>query len=118
MHAGNWLRPEHYAVAGKTKRESIAEEVTAVRQRLGLIDVGTLGKLEISGQDAAAFIERIYSGRFAKLQPGMTRYVLMCDESGVIIDDGVAARLGPDRFYVTTTTSGSDGWHERCGAGR
>ena len=38
----------------------------------------------------------------------MTRYVLMCDESGVIIDDGVAARLGPDRFYVTTTTSGSD----------
>jgi sarcosine oxidase, subunit alpha len=38
----------------------------------------------------------------------MTRYVLMCDESGVIIDDGVAARLSLDRFYVTTTTSGSD----------
>ena len=108
MHAGNWLRPEYYAVPGKTRREAIAEEVTAVRQRVGLIDVGTLGKLEISGPDAAAFIERIYTGRFAKLQPGMTRYVLMCDESGVIIDDGVAARLDPDRFYVTTTTSGSD----------
>lgn len=108
MHAGNWLRPEYYAVPGKTRREAIAGEVTAVRQRVGLIDVGTLGKLEISGPDAAAFIERIYTGRFAKLQKGMTRYVLMCDESGVIIDDGVAARLGPDRFYVTTTTSGSD----------
>ena len=108
MHAGNWLRPEYYAVPGKTKREIIAGEVAAVRQRVGLIDVGTLGKLEISGPDAATFIERIYTGRFAKLQPGMTRYVLMCDESGVIIDDGVAARLGPDRFYVTTTTSGSD----------
>ena len=108
MHAGNWLRPEYYAVAGKTRREAITEEVTAVRQRVGLIDVGTLGKLEISGPDAAAFIERIYTGRFAKLQAGMTRYVLMCDESGVIIDDGVTARLAPDRFYVTTTTSGSD----------
>ena len=108
MQAGNWLRPEYYAVPGKTRREAIAEEVTAVRQRVGLIDVGTLGKLEISGPDVATFIERIYTGRFAKLQPGMTRYVLMCDESGVIIDDGVAARLGPDRFYVTTTTSGSD----------
>ncbi|HEU0007481.1 MAG TPA: glycine cleavage T C-terminal barrel domain-containing protein, partial [Terriglobia bacterium] len=108
MQAGNWLRPEYYAVPGKARQEAIAEEVTAVRQRVGLIDVGTLGKLEISGPDAAAFVERIYTGRFAKLQPGMTRYVLMCDESGVIIDDGVAARLGPDRFYVTTTTSGSD----------
>jgi len=108
MQAGNWLRPEYYATPGKTRREAIAEEVTAVRQRVGLIDVGTLGKLEISGPDAAAFIERIYTGRFAKLQPGMTRYVLMCDESGVIIDDGVAARLDRDRFYVTTTTSGSD----------
>ncbi|MBM3800993.1 MAG: FAD-dependent oxidoreductase [Acidimicrobiia bacterium] len=108
MHAGNWLRPEYYAVAGRTRQEAIAEEVVAVRHRLGLIDVGTLGKLEISGPDAAAFIERIYTGRFARLQPGLTRYVLMCDESGVIIDDGVAARLGEDRFYVTTTTSGSD----------
>ena len=108
MPAGNWLRPEYYAVPGKSRREAIAEEVAAVRDRVGLIDVGTLGKLEISGPDAAAFIERMYTGRFAKLRPGMTRYVLMCDESGVIIDDGVAARLGPDRFYVTTTTSGSD----------
>jgi len=108
MHAGNWLRPEYYAAPGKTRREAIAGEVAAVRQRVGLIDVGTLGKLEISGPDAAAFIERIYTGRLGKLQPGMTRYVLMCDESGVIIDDGVAARLDRDRFYVTTTTSGSD----------
>lgn len=108
MHAGNWLRPEYYRVPGRSRQEAIAEEVTSVRQRAGLIDVGTLGKLEISGPDAAVFIEKMYTGRFAKLPVGVTRYVLMCDESGVIIDDGVAARLGPDRFYVTTTTTGSD----------
>jgi sarcosine oxidase subunit alpha len=108
MHAGNWLRPEYYARRDFSREEAIRTEVKAVRERAGLIDVGTLGKIEINGPDAAEFIERMYTARFAKLKVGATRYVLMCDESGVIIDDGVAARLAPNRFYVTTTTSGSD----------
>ena len=108
MHAGNWLRPEYYVRQGSSREEAIRAEVKAVRQSVGLIDVGTLGKIEINGPDAAESIERIYTARFSKLKVGMTRYVLMCDETGVIIDDGVAARLAPDRFYVTTTTSGSD----------
>jgi sarcosine oxidase subunit alpha len=37
----------------------------------------------------------------------MTRYGLMLDESGVIVDDGVIARLGEELFYFTTTTGGS-----------
>ena len=41
------------------------------------------------------------------MKPGTARYGLMCDESGVIIDDGLVARLADDRFYVTTTTSAS-----------
>ena len=57
MHAGTWLRPEYYAVPGKTRQEAIAEEVTAVRQRVGLIDVGTLGKLEISGPERTTVLQ-------------------------------------------------------------
>jgi sarcosine oxidase subunit alpha len=108
MFAGNWLRPEFYALPGQLRRDVIASEVNAVRQQVGLIDVSTLGKIEISGPDACNFMERIYTGRYAKLASGMTRYVLMCDETGVMIDDGVTARLAADRFYTTTTTSGSD----------
>jgi sarcosine oxidase subunit alpha len=108
MQAGNWLRPEYYVNEGLTRQETIWAEVKTVRQRVGLIDVGTLGKIEINGPDAAEFIERMYTSRYAKLETGMSRYLLMCDESGVMIDDGVAARLASDRFYVTTTTSGSD----------
>ncbi len=108
MYAGNWLRPEYYVRPGYTRQRAITEEVEAVRHRVGLIDVGTLGKIEISGPDAPEFIERMYTSRYAKLEVGMSRYVLMCDESGVMVDDGVAARLAPERFYVTTTTSGSD----------
>lgn len=107
MQAGAWLRPEYYRQRGKLKPEIVREEAMAVRRSVGLIDVGTLGKMEISGPDAATFLERIYTGRFANLKVGMTRYALMLDESGVIIDDGVVARLGEERFYFTTTTTGS-----------
>jgi sarcosine oxidase subunit alpha len=107
MQAGVWLRPEYYQAGGKSKVQTVREEARAVRNRVGIIDVGTLGKMEISGPDAAAFLERVYTGRFSNLKAGMTRYALMLDEAGVIVDDGVVARLGAERFYFTTTTTGS-----------
>ena len=107
MMTGEWLRPAYYRVDGKSREDAIREEVVAVRQRVGIIDVGTLGKIEINGPDAAAYIERLYTARFARMKAGTSRYGLMCDETGVVIDDGVVARLAEDRFYVTTTTTGS-----------
>lgn len=107
MPAGVWQRPEYYALAGLTRTECIRGEVAAVRNQVGMIDVGTLGKIEIYGPDAAEFLERVYISRYANLKVGMTRYAIMCDESGVIIDDGVVARLGEQHFYFTTTTSGA-----------
>ncbi len=107
MPAGNWRRPEYYAVSGETRAASIAAEVRAVRTAVGLIDVGTLGKIEVYGPQAGLFLDRVYTGRFSDLRVGMTRYGLMIDESGVIIDDGVVARLREDVYYFTTTTGGS-----------
>ena len=109
MPAGNWRRPEYYAVAGESRAESIDAEVRSVRTGAGLIDVGTLGKIEIQGPDAAALLDRVYAGRYSDLKVGMTRYGLMLDESGVIVDDGVIARLSEEMFYFTTTTGGSAG---------
>ena len=107
MPAGNWRRPEYYAVTGETRAQSIEAEVQAVRGRLGLIDVGTLGKIEIYGPQAGMFLDRVYAGRFSDMKAGTTRYGLMLDESGVIVDDGVIARLAAALFYFTTTTGGS-----------
>lgn len=107
MPAGNWRRAEYYALAGKSRAEAIAAEVEAVRTRVGIIDVGTLGKIEAHGPDAAEFLDRIYTARYANLKVGMTRYALMLDEAGVIIDDGVVGRLAPESFYFTTTTGNS-----------
>ena len=107
MPAGVWQRPEYYQQADLNRLECIHAEVAAVRKGVGLIDVGTLGKLEVIGPDAAEFLERVYISRYTNLKVGMTRYAVMCDESGVVIDDGVVARLADDHFYFTTTTSGA-----------
>ena len=109
MHAGAWLRPAYYRVTGRSPDACIAEEALCVRHAAGLVDVGTLGKLELSGPDAVALLERTYTGEYAGLLIGACRYGLMCDESGVVIDDGVVARLGDESFYVTTTSGGADG---------
>jgi sarcosine oxidase subunit alpha len=107
MAAGVWQRPEYYTQPGKSREDCIRSEVEAVRTRVGIIDVGTLGKLELRGADAAEFLERVYTGRYSNLKLGMSRYALMLDEAGVVIDDGVIARLGAEHFYFTTTTSGA-----------
>lgn len=109
LTAGDWHRPAYYGSERDPRDACIAAEVQAVRERAGIVDVSTLGKIEICGADAAQFLERMYTGRFANMKVGVTRYGLMCDESGVVIDDGVVARLGEDRFYVTTTTTAAAG---------
>ena len=107
MPAGLWYRPAWYG--GRSEREqAIAREVTAVRQNVGLIDVSTLGGLEVRGPDAAAFMERIYTFAYRRQPVGRSRYVLACDATGAVIDDGVACRLAEEHFYVTATTGAVD----------
>lgn len=107
MPAGIWQRPAFYGPA-EQRLQNIEREVLNVRNNLGIIDVSTLGGLEIRGADSAEFLNCLYTFAFAKLPVGKTRYAVMAAEDGVIIDDGVAARLGEQHFYVTATTSGVD----------
>ncbi len=103
--AGTWLRPAWY---GTERTESIREEALAIRKNVGIIDVSTLGGLEVKGPDAAEFLNRIYTFAYLKQAVGRTRYVLMTNLAGSIIDDGVSCRFGTEHFYVTATTGGVD----------
>ena len=87
--------------------QAVARECRTVRASVGIFDASTLGKIEVVGPDAAEFLERMYANAFQKLEVGRCRYGLMLSEAGFLIDDGVIARLGPDRFHVTTTTGGA-----------
>ena len=107
MAAGDWLRPAFYG-PGADRDRLVEEEAAHVRRAVGLIDVSTLGGIEIRGPDAAAFLERMYTFAYRRQPVGRLRYVLMCDAAGTIVDDGVACRLGDEHFYVTATTGGAD----------
>ena len=107
MPAGLWLRPEFYGDPSR-RQVLIREEAKNVRDNVGIIDVSTLGGLDVRGPDAAEFINRMYTFAYLKQPVGRSRYVLMTDLCGVVVDDGVACRLHQDHFYVTATTSGVD----------
>jgi sarcosine oxidase subunit alpha len=100
LDAGQWKRPESFG--------DPADEVKAVRGAAGLIDVGTLGKIEVRGPDAAELLERVYLNEWANLATGRARYGVMCTEEGIVFDDGVGARLGPEHFYLTATTGNAE----------
>ena len=104
MPAGLWMRPAFYGPKQGSAAQ-IAAEVKSVRKNVGLIDVSTLGGLEVRGPDAAEFLNRMYTFRYIKQPVGRSRYVLMTDQAGAIIDDGVACRLQEDHFYVTAVES-------------
>ena len=106
VEVGNWLRAQWFPRPGETTwRESVDREVLATRNSVGVCDVTTLGKVDVQGTDAAAFLNKIYCNGFAKLAVGKTRYGLMLREDGIAMDDGTAARLAEDHFVVTTTTA-------------
>jgi sarcosine oxidase subunit alpha len=98
--SSGWKRPFAY---GEWR-----EEYAAVRERAGLIDVGTLGKILIAGRDAPALVDRVFPGRVADLAPGRSRYVLALDEAGYVVDDGVLCAFEDGSFLLTSTSGGAE----------
>ena len=102
--AGQWIRPEHYG--------NPLEEVTNTRSNVGVIDVTPLGKMFLSGRDVPKLLEQVYINKWRLLEVGAVRYGVMVGEDGVVMDDGVTARLSEDQYLMTTTTSGAGGVYE------
>ena len=113
---GQWLRPWYFPQAGEDLEAAVARECRAARQSLALMDASTLGKIEARGPDVVAFLERIYTHNVARMKIGRCAYGIMLGEDGMVMDDGVMARLGEEHFYLTTTTGGAAStlaWLER-----
>ena len=106
IEAGLWYRPSYFPNAGETTwQQSCEREVNMVRSAAGICDVSTLGKIDIQGPDAGAFLDFVYTNRFSTLKVGRVRYGLMLREDGHVMDDGTTARLGETHFVMTTTTA-------------
>ena len=105
---GQWRRAYTYPKGSEDKHAAIRREILSVRNKVGLLDASTLGKIEIRGPDAAEFLDRVYTNTFSTLKVGRCRYGLMLNELGFLIDDGVTVRLGDDHFLMHTTSGGAD----------
>ncbi len=101
---GGWMRPAFYPVGTESEADAIAREVLAVRGGVGIFEASPLGKIEVKGPDAAAFLDRIYVNTISTLKPDRCRYALMLDENGTVFDDGIVTRLAHDHFLVGTTS--------------
>src|SRR5919107_197094 len=96
---GTWIRPDHYG--------DPASEALNVRENVGIIDVTPLGKFDLRGPDVPRLLDHLYINRWDNFEVGSVRYGVMCLEDGVVFDDGVTGRLGPERYIMTTTSSGA-----------
>jgi sarcosine oxidase subunit alpha len=96
---GGWFRPWHYG--------DVVGEYWAVREGVSIGDVSTLGKLIVSGPDVVEALERIYPCHVADIKPGRSRYALLLNERGHVMDDGMILRDAETRFTLSFTSGGA-----------
>ena len=96
---GGWWRPWHYGDA--------VAEYWAVREGVSIGDVSTLGKLIVSGPDVVEALDRIYPCHVADIKIGRSRYALLLNERGHVMDDGMILRDAETRFTLTFTSGGA-----------
>ena len=106
-NVGQWKRPWYFPKNGETMHQAVQRESKAARESAGILDASTLGKIDIQGEDASEFLNRVYTNAWSKLPIGKCRYGLMLNEDGMVYDDGVTTRLGENHYIMTTTTGGA-----------
>jgi|TARA_B100002052_G_C15885329_1_gene601248 heterotetrameric sarcosine oxidase alpha subunit len=105
VDAGAWKRPRYYKLGNETMIEAANREAKNVRDKVGICDVTTLGKIDVKGPDAAEFLNRVYTNAWMKLPIGKARYGVMLREDGIVMDDGTTTRISDNHYHMTTTTA-------------
>jgi heterotetrameric sarcosine oxidase alpha subunit len=103
---GEWRRAKAFPLEGERDwKRTLVREVRSVRSGVGVCDVSTLGKIDVQGAQAAAFLDRVYANVISSLPVGKTRYGIMLREDGIVFDDGTVAHLSPGHFVLSTTSA-------------
>ena len=92
---GGWEMPIEYPDGG------VLKEHAAVREAVGLFDVSHLGKMRVSGDGAAEFVNTQFTNDLERISSGRAQYSLLCDDSGGVVDDLIVyLRTARDVFVV------------------
>ncbi len=109
-----WERPKWFSPEGEEEVYSfrrtnwfgpVAEECRAVRERVGLLDLSSFAKFEVSGPDAEAMLNRLFANRVPRRVGGIA-LAHMLTEDGMIESESTVTRLGEQRFYLLSAAVG------------
>ena len=98
---GGWDMPIQYPTG-------ILREAAAVRTSAGIFDVSHMGRIEFWGAGSGAFLDSLLSANVAKLRQGRSRYHVICNEAGGIIDDALVYRLAESRYLLVVNAGNFD----------
>ena len=98
---GGWDMPVQYP-------GGIIHEVRQVRNDVGFFDVSHMARLEFRGADAGRFLDTVLSVRASRLEHGLGRYHVICNEEGGIIDDAIVYNLADARFLLVVNAGNAD----------
>lgn len=80
--------------------EGIVPEVNAVRNGAGIFDVSHMGRILFSGKDAGRFLDNIMSNDMSGMSVMQTRYALICNDKGGVVDDTIVVRISEESFVA------------------
>jgi aminomethyltransferase len=78
----------------------VLREHAAVREAVGVFDVSHLGKGDVRGAGARAFVDAVLTNSLDRIEPGQAQYTLCCDESGGVVDDLIAYLRADDHIFL------------------
>jgi aminomethyltransferase len=93
-----WLLPVQYA--------GILKEHECVRTKAGLFDVSHMGEIEVSGEDALDFLQRMLVNDI-DAKPGKAVYSPMCYPDGGTVDDLIVYKLKDNDYLLVVNAANS-----------
>lgn len=98
---GGWQMPIEYPKAiGRLTPGGVIAEHNAVRETVGIFDVSHLGKIEVEGEGALLFLNRIFTNDLDRIGAGSAQYNLLCEATGGVIDDLIIYRYNAEKFFL------------------
>jgi len=95
-----WLMPVRYS--------SDLAEHHAVRTAAGLFDISHMAEIQVTGKDAAAFLDYALAGLISTMPVLKAKYSLILEESGGILDDLIVYRRDDLDFFVVANAGNRD----------
>jgi dimethylglycine dehydrogenase len=96
--------PEHYSYCRNNTFERVREEVLAVHQRVGILDLSGFAKFDLSGADAEAFLNRICAN-YAPRKPDGISLVHLLSDRGRILSEMTLSRIGAQHFLALSAAA-------------